>query len=1007
MAAGLASFIKYLGHSDFVIKSIVTGVNGAQEEHFQAIRINKAEDYIALRNGKRQLWINLQKLKPEIGDFISFNDIESYKNVYIDLDCEKPDGMKNFAATEEERAKALSQLPILVGWLQSHDLRCGLALHTGNGAGMVLPIPETKAEPVFIAKLATFLKMVQADIPCTDPAMFDPPRVMGIPGTINAKLEMEGRKNQVRAIVGDIPERVEDQALLSLIQSMVPDPDALTKWSKKYNELQAPPKGDKDIFNATGQPPQIIEKINGLPKNADSVIDRLNSILTYHTSLKDLLGGKIDKFGGDRSRAEYSACGSLINAGFTDPEIDHIMQHVSKIGKWQEEGEHYRFEMTLGKLREAEAAKEEPTGPTVIDAFRAMLEHDSEVKTDKDGSTWEWRMQKPRIKVVVKSGKMSQKAEEKAHKFLGQYKKILKTFGIDYDNLFPLAPKGNKEEFSPEIKAKALGILKNGNPVQYVADACGRLVLGAEAAFKKLTCCISVQNIRQSAGLHPKFNGESGGGKTFISYTFAHHLPKESVIKGSMSAKAGFYHHDGNRVLRLLDDYQAGNEDLDTVIKQTTSEFHEHYQHRTLIKQIAAILEIGSEQTWLITSVDASQDIQVLNRQLPINVDDSRDLTKLVNDRTIERYGKAEEQRPIDEMVLVCRAMFQILRDEGIVDVAIPFWQRIHWLDTSNRRNPSIFMDLVVAFTGMNRYQRAKDTEGRYLATEDDFQAAKALFTDKDGEELVKRLTRRERDVIERLVANPSGYTRDELADLLKVAPDRITQILSGQRGSGGLKQKVQLAETKKSETITVCRNTEDEKRITVHKTIYSLKEYDRFTGFDAVVKLEPATVELTKSAKDQLCNQLCTSTDTSEDQLCKISKKEKERKKKEEERDHRELSPSSRENEKEAKFAKSVEPDSESEYIAGAKSGLASLAGSNGVDCGIGPHPRKDEPTPSKKDGSIAVKFNTDYKTDWKDQDGGPIMRQFHEGEIAEVPLERAQAWVKRGVVAMVEACP
>jgi hypothetical protein len=148
MVANLASFVKYLGHSHIAIKSIVTGKKGAHEGHFQAININKAEYYIAPRNGKRQLWINLQKLKPEIGTYISFNDIESYKNVYIDLDCEKPDGMKDYAATESERAKALSQLPVLRAWLESHGLGCGLALHTGNGAGMVLPIPETKAEPV-------------------------------------------------------------------------------------------------------------------------------------------------------------------------------------------------------------------------------------------------------------------------------------------------------------------------------------------------------------------------------------------------------------------------------------------------------------------------------------------------------------------------------------------------------------------------------------------------------------------------------------------------------------------------------------------------------------------------------------------------------------------------------------------------------------------------------------------------------------------------------------------
>lgn len=356
MAANLSAIIKYLGHPHIAIKSIVTGKPGAQEEHFQAIAINKAEEFITLRNGKRQMWINLQKLKPDIGKYIAFSDIESYKNIYIDLDCIKPDGFKDYAATEEERAKALSQLHILRVWLESHSLRCGLELHTGNGAGMVLPIPETKAEPVFIAKLSTFLKKVQADIPCTDPAMFDPPRVIGIPGTINAKLETEERKNQVREIVGDIQARVEDQALLDFIKAQVPDQATLKEWSKKYNEPQAQPETDKDTVDE------------------EDILDRLTGLYDYEPELKALLDGHIERFKGDRSAAEYGVCGRLVKFGFTDTEIDFIMCKVSKIGKWAEEGPHYRFEQTLRKLREAEAGKEEPKGmnaEAILERIRA------------------------------------------------------------------------------------------------------------------------------------------------------------------------------------------------------------------------------------------------------------------------------------------------------------------------------------------------------------------------------------------------------------------------------------------------------------------------------------------------------------------------------------------------------------------------------------------------------------------------------------------------------------
>ena len=559
---------------------------------------------------------------------------------------------------------------------------------------------------------------------------------------------------------------------------------------------------------------------------------------------------------------------NLFNMGFCVPD------EICKGCQWPGD---YHLQKILNE-------EQKPKGPTVIDAFKVMLEHDDEVKTDKGGSTWKWRVEKERIKRVVKFGKLSKAGEEKAHKFLENYKNILRTFGIDYDNLFPLVrvPKSNKEEFPHEIKAKALEILKTGNPVKYIADSCGKMVLGADKAFRKTICCISSQNINSSSGLHPKFSGDSGGGKTFIIYMFAHHMPKEAVIKGSMSAKAGFYHSDGNRVLRILDDYQAGNEELDTVIKQTSSEFHAPYQHRTVANHAAMTLEIGSEQTWAITSVDSSQEVQVLNRQLPINADDSIELTMEVNNLTIKRYCQGESQYPITATVLVSRCIMQILRDEGYIDVKIPFEERIEWLDTSNRRNPSIFMDLVIAHTAMNRYQRKKDADGFYLATDEDFLAAKALFTDNDAEELVKRLTARERDVIMLLTKNPEGLTRDDIAENLKIVPQRVTQILSGQKGQGGLKQKVQLRETKISEMITLS----DDLRRTVHKTVYSLVDYDKFAGFEGVVRLKPtptpppktAPKEPSKQSKHDASIAASMKTSNGSDVVSIVIEKEKER---------------------------------------------------------------------------------------------------------------------------------
>jgi len=583
----------------------------------------------------------------------------------------------------------------------------------------------------------------------------------------------------------------------------------------------------------------------------------------------------------------------------------------------------YAVNYALGDVEETKKERLKAAGPTVLDALAQMLQHEDDIEGDK----WRWRLYKPNAEASLKRGYLSKEQEEDAHKLLKDYKKTLENFGIDYDDLYPIPreQKSKKEEFGWRIKARAWKVLRSGDPMQYIADSCGRVVLGAETAFKKLTCCISAQNVNQTAGLHPKISGESSGGKTYTVYCFAHHLPWEAVVKGSMSSKAVFYHPDGDRVFRTLDDYQAGNEDTDTVIKQTSSEFHEPYTHRTVANHQAVTLQIGSEQTWCITSVDANQDIQVLNRQIPINVDDSKERTKEVNSKTVKRYCDGEVQQPVDDKVLVCRAIFQILRDQGYIDVRIPLEDRIEWLDTSNRRNPSIFMDLLISITAMNRFQREKDTEGFYLATEDDFQTAKALFTDRDAEELVKRLTARERDVLELLVSNSDGLTRDEIAAKLKpqVAPDRVTQILRGQKGSGGLFQKVTISETKISETEPLSNG----RKQTTHKTTYSLKEYDRFSGFDAVVKLKPASDEPTNAAKHRLSNELSNQTTNGEDELSKLSKKEKEREIEKREDLGDDLVSSSRDSEEKAKLLSSEADDSESACLADAKSGLACLA--------------------------------------------------------------------------------
>jgi DNA-binding NarL/FixJ family response regulator len=103
-----------------------------------------------------------------------------------------------------------------------------------------------------------------------------------------------------------------------------------------------------------------------------------------------------------------------------------------------------------------------------------------------------------------------------------------------------------------------------------------------------------------------------------------------------------------------------------------------------------------------------------------------------------------------------------------------------------------------------------QDENGFYLATIKDFEDAKRLFTDRDAEELVKKLTRKEKEVVQLLVDHPNGLTYEEIAVKLKppVSTGRVIHIIKGKDGKSGLFQKLPIKETKRSDTT---KNTEED----------------------------------------------------------------------------------------------------------------------------------------------------------------------------------------------------
>lgn len=333
----LAAFAKFLGKGLFGIKTGAYRFNREKGKHeltitgeayFEPIAINRACDYIDLRDGKEQIWITLQAFNgiPEAnergGRYHSYKDIARYTNIYLDVDATKPDGFKDFAATEEERAKARDQMPVVETWLVRKGLGFGLRLLTGNGCGFVLPIPPTSTTPDFIAKVATFLKVARVETGCNiDTTMFDPGRVIGIPGTVNCKLENDDRKNHRREVIGQIPERMEDAKLLEYIARLTPDSEALRYWSK---QLGAEKKESKQKTNT----------FQGLNDSDNELIKRICAAANSE-KFRRLMQGDTTGYTSE-SEADAGLC-SII--AFYTKDFDQILRIVQCSALWDEKWE--------------------------------------------------------------------------------------------------------------------------------------------------------------------------------------------------------------------------------------------------------------------------------------------------------------------------------------------------------------------------------------------------------------------------------------------------------------------------------------------------------------------------------------------------------------------------------------------------------------------------------------------------------------------------------------------
>jgi DNA primase catalytic core len=399
-----------------------------------------------------------------------------------------------------------------------------------------------------------------------------------------------------------------------------------------------------------------------------------------------------------------------------------------------------------------------------------------------------------------------------------------------------LQPDEDHLDVQEAAKAKndALNILKTGNPMHYICDTIKNIHIGDERATEGLNLAIANQSCLNTQGIQIKLSGDSGGGKSHLAKSVCHCLRDKHIIESSLSAKAAYYMDLQPGTILFSDDTEI-SEDMETVIKRSTTNYQDYTTHTTVKDGNSMTLTIPPRILWLITSVEDEVSDQLLNRQLIFNVDTSTEQkNKIFEMQKAEALEGEIKTLQVTHEVVVCREMWDMIKSETF-KVRVPFIDDVDVMDKSNSRNFPMFLDMLKGYTIFNHMQRDKDEDGYLLATKDDFYAAKSLF-ESQTESVLTKLNEKERRIIQAIgQSGKEGAEINQIAKSIGLSYHVVRNALKGRnRKQGGLLEKVKnLKLVEGSKSFTVEEEQGMKTTNTKKREIYILEDFNGWDIFD------------------------------------------------------------------------------------------------------------------------------------------------------------------------------
>ena len=388
------------------------------------------------------------------------------------------------------------------------------------------------------------------------------------------------------------------------------------------------------------------------------------------------------------------------------------------------------------------------------------------------------------------------------------------------------------DEIKERARDKANKIMESGNPIKEVVKVIQEIHVGDGKLSESMCLGLASQSCLNTQGIQTSTVGVSGGGKSHNVKAFIHTVRPKHVMETSLTPKALYYSNRVKDGVIVFSDDVGMDEEMETIIKRATTNYQEVTKHTTVVKQEGSEMSIPPRIMWMLTSVESEGSEQLLNRQITLNVEESKEHKHNIFMKQIEDAEVGEMSiLAITENVLVAREIHDNIKNQ-LFNVAIPFAKKIHIADKTNSRNFPLFLDMLKGYTIYRHMQRDRNESGYLIADREDFNDAKKMF-ESQQENILTKLNANERKIMQAIGQSHVGATVNEIKNATGIPYANVLRLLNGrkERGTEGLLDRfsdlsfIEHAESIKDGDETTTTHTK--------KNYYTLRNYDPLKLFD------------------------------------------------------------------------------------------------------------------------------------------------------------------------------